>query len=119
MLTNFLGLAGAALVVVLLCATALGKWEKGIAFRCMIWFAVVGIAIPTVFLSAKLEMSDFFLALWPSSIGLMGLNGTGSTASELSAVGMLILINAGLYGIMGLVVGYAWQGILRFHKDRK
>lgn len=118
-LLNNLGLGGAVLVAVLLCAAAFGKWKKGVAFRCMLWFSVAGIAIPVVILITKIEMSDFFLTFWPSSIGLMGLDGTGSLASELSAVGLLVLINAGLYGIIGLFVGYTWQGIRRFHKEGK
>lgn len=118
-LTNWLGITGAILVVVLLCVTALGKWKRGIAFRCMLWFSVAGILIPVIFLSAKTGISEFALTFWPSSLGLLGLEGKGTTMSELSVIVMLILINSGLYGVVGLLVGYSWQGILRFHKEGK
>jgi hypothetical protein len=128
---NFLGLAGVVLVVVLLCVAVLRKWKRGIVFRCMFWFSVTGIAIPIVLylawmyfnshgiVKAEVAIQGFFEWLWPSSIGLMGLEGTGSTVSALSVIAMLILINAGLYGIIGLLVGYLWQVILRFHKEGK
>lgn len=118
-LMNFLGLGGAILIIALLCAATFGKWEKGIVFRCMLWFSVAGIAIPIMLLSTKMGLSEFALTIWPSSLGLLGLDGTGSTVSELSVIAMLVLINAGLYGIVGLIVGYSWQGILRFHKEGK
>jgi hypothetical protein len=109
----------------------LGKWKKGIAFRLMLWFSLAGIAIPLVLflvsmyisahdlVNAEIRIQSFFLVLWPSSIGLMGLEGTGSTASELSTIAVLVLINAGLYGMIGLFAGSAWQGLMRFRKERK
>lgn len=69
--------------------------------------------------NAEIGIQGFFLLLWPSSIGLMGLVGSGSAASELSIIVMLVLINAGLYGVIGLIVGFARQGLVRFHKERK
>lgn len=118
-LTNWLGIAGAILVTVLICGMAFGKWKRRVAFRSMLWFSIVGLAIPIVLLSTRISGSDFFLVLWPSSLGLMGLNGNGSSVSELSSVAMLVVMNAGLYGLIGLIVGYTWQGLLRLHKGEK
>ena len=129
-LLNFLGLAGAVLVIVVLCAMALGKW-KSIAFRTLFWFALLGTAIPILLyltwvytsthglLNAEITIQSFFLVLWPSSLGLMGLQGKDIKASELLTFSVLILMNTGLYGIVGLFVGSAWQRFRRNHQGEK
>jgi hypothetical protein len=118
---------GVVLVGILFAAAALGKWEKRLAFRVMAWSSAAGGIIPFViypiwilvnahFLSVKNVFEKFVLVLWPSSIGLMGLEGPGPIILELLFVAVLVLLNVGLYGLVGVCIGFAWQKF-RFQKD--
>jgi hypothetical protein len=112
---------GVVLVGILFAAAALGKWKKRLAFRFMAWSSAAGAAIPFVIcpiwmfvnthfdLRAKVVFEDLALALWRSSILLMGLEGPGPIVLKLLFVAALVLMNMGLYGLVGICVGFAWQ----------
>jgi hypothetical protein len=112
---------GVVLVGILFAAAALGKWKRRTAFRVMAWFSAAGATIPFVIypiwifvnahlgLRVKVVFEDFALTLWPSSIGLMGLEGPGPAVFKLLFVAVLVLMNMGLYGLIGLCIGCLWQ----------
>jgi hypothetical protein len=116
-MANRLAIAGVLIVAVLWLAAALGRWKKGIAFRAMVWSSIVGGAIPLLFYaiwaSTAIGFGPIVLVLWPSSIALMGLDSPGNVVSKLFAVATLVLMNAGLYGLMGLCIGFVWQRVAR------
>ncbi|MGB7583421.1 MAG: hypothetical protein WBM11_01155 [Terriglobales bacterium] len=118
-MTNLLSVLGTLLVAALLCAAAFGRWKKGIPYRTMVRFSFFGVVIPfAVYAASILEhrfgvrflvaVEEFFLVLWPGSIATMALNSSNSV-SNLFFVAILILMNAGLYGLVGLCMGLAWD----------
>jgi hypothetical protein len=117
---------GIVLVGLLFAAAALGKWEKRIAFRVMAWSSAAGGVIPFLILATSRFVGHglivrniferFMLVLWPSSIGLMGLDGPSPTVFKLLVVAVLVLMNMGLYGLVGVCIGFGWQRF-SFKKD--
>jgi hypothetical protein len=117
---------GVVLVGILFAAAAVGKWKKRIAFRVMAWSCALGGVTPFLIfatsmfinahgLSVRNTFERFTLVLWPSSIGLMGLEGPGPIVFKLLFVAVLVLMNMGLYGLVGVCIGFAWQKF-RFQK---
>jgi hypothetical protein len=108
---------GVVLVGILFVVAAVGKWKKRIAFRVMAWSSGLGGVTPfatSMFinahgLSVRNTFERFSLVLWPSSIGLMGLEGPGPIVFKLLFVAVLVLMNMGLYGLVGVCIGFAWQ----------
>jgi hypothetical protein len=112
---------GTLVVIVLFLLAAFGKMKRGSAFTSMYWFAGAGGAIPLIMLSiwglvrsnlslrAETLWQVLFLTLWPVSFALIGLDGTSSALRQTLFVGILVMMNAGLYGIVGLCIGYAWR----------
>jgi hypothetical protein len=117
---------GVILVGILFAAAAFGKWKKRLAFRVMAWFSAVGGIIPFLILATSRIIADdpsarniferFVVALWPSSIGLMGTDGPGPIVFKLLVVAILVLMNIGLYGLVGVCIGFVWQRF-RFKRD--
>jgi hypothetical protein len=116
--TNLLSVVGTFLVAALLCAAALGRWKKGAPYRTMVRFATLGAAIPIALYAVSIldsrfglrflvTVEDIFLMLWPGSIATMALN--SSSGSNLFFIVILILMNAGLYGVVGLCIGLTWM----------
>jgi hypothetical protein len=114
----YLSTVGGLVVAAVLCAAALGKTKKGFAYRIMVRFSLLGTALPfVIYLWIYLQRhfgfrfetatEDVVLVLWPSSIALMAINSNNFAA--LLFVGVLILMNAGLYGIIGLCIGFVWE----------
>jgi hypothetical protein len=111
---------GVVLVGILFAAAALGKWKKRLAFRVMVWSSAAGGVIPFVVYAISMFINahapsvrnifeEFVLVLWPSSIGLMGLEGPGPVVFKLMSVAVLVLMNVGLYGVVGVCIGFVWQ----------
>jgi hypothetical protein len=120
LVATWLSAAGVVVVGILFVAAALEKWKKRMAFRVMAWSSAVGGVIPFViypigifvnahFLSLKNVFEEFLLVLWPTSILLMGLEGPGPIFFKLLFVAVLVLMNVGLYGLVGVCIGFAWQ----------
>jgi hypothetical protein len=119
--TNLLSAVGALIVAGILSAAALGRWRRGKAFRTMAWLSALGGLLPFVLLpiwtyvnrhfalEIQIGFDKFALVLWPSSLGLMALEGPGTAASRLVIVCMLVLMNMGLYGLIGLCIGMVWE----------
>jgi hypothetical protein len=115
--TNLLSVVGAILVASLLCAAAFGRWKKGTPYRTMVRFSIFGAVIPVALYAVSIvdsrfglrflvAVEDVFLLLWPGSVATLALN--SSSISNLFFVAILILMNAGLYGVVGLCIGLAW-----------
>jgi hypothetical protein len=111
---------GVILVGILFVAAALGKWKKHLAFRVMVRSCVAGGLIPFAVypismligahsLNARNIFERFVVVLWPSSIGLLGLDGPGAIILKLMFVAVLILMNMGLYGLIGVCIGFVCQ----------
>lgn len=102
-----LSVVGTLTVAVLWSAVALGKWKKDIAFHAMVWSSVMGGAIPLLLYGLwalfDVGFGPVAAVLWPSSVALMGLDSPGNVVFKLFAVAILVLMNAGLYGLMGIV----------------
>ena len=63
-------------------------------------------------LQSKVHFEDFALALWPSSIFLMSLEGSGSGISVAIVVVVSVACNGLLYACFGLILwglGRAWN----------
>jgi hypothetical protein len=127
LVANRLSEAGVVVVGILFAAAAVGRWKKRIAFKVMAWSSAVGGVLPFVIypiwifinahgLSARNIFEVFVLVLWPSSIGLMGLAGPGPMVLKLISVAVLVLMNMGLYGLVGVCIGFVWQKF-RFQGD--
>ncbi|MGA7379239.1 MAG: hypothetical protein WBX03_00180 [Terriglobales bacterium] len=122
LVANLLSAAGALVVAGILSAAALGRWKRGKAFRIMAWLSALGGLLPFVLwpiwtyvnrhssLEVRVSFDKFAIVVWPSSLGLMALDAPGRAAgSGLVLICMLILMNMGLYGLIGLCVGAVWQ----------
>jgi hypothetical protein len=124
-----LSIVGTLTVVALWSAAALGKWKKGVAFRAMVWASIVGGAIPLLFYALwaffNVGFGPTIVVFWPSSIALMGLDSPGNSVFKVFAVVILVLMNSGLYGLMGVCIGFVWQKLVGrkneqatgFHRD--
>jgi hypothetical protein len=125
LVTNLLSAAGALTVAGLLTAAALGRWKRGRAFRVMAWLSALGGLVPFVILpiwthvnrhftlDVQVAFEKFALVVWPSSLGLMALEAPGTAASRLVIVCMLVLMNMGLYGLIGLCIGMVWDKLAK------
>lgn len=111
---------GTLIVATILCLARFGKWKKDVSYRSMLWFSVAGATIPVLLYPIWIytnghplrfisPMEDLVLVLWPASLGLMALEGRGTIATNLFVIMILILVNAGLYGLIGLCIGLAWK----------
>jgi|SRR5579872_2348036 len=116
-----LSMIGTLVVATILCLARFGKWKKDVSYRSMLWFSVAGATIPVllypiwIYTDGHLlrfisPMEDLALVLWPASLGLMALEG-GTIATQLFVTMILILVNAGLYGLIGLCIGLAWKNL--------
>ena len=125
LMTNRLAIVGVMTVALMWFAAALGKWKRGRAFRAMAWSSALGGAFPFLIfpiwtyvnahlsLGAQVGFQGIVIVLWPSSIGLMGLEAPGTVVSKFLSVAVLVLMNAGLYGLLGLCIGLVWQKLAR------
>jgi hypothetical protein len=124
-IANRLALIGVLTVAVVWSAVALGKCKKGVAFRAMAWSSGAGGVIPVLIfpvwiyfnarlgLGARVRFESAVTVLWPGSIALMGLDSSGNLVFKLLAIAVLVLMNAGLYGLLGLCVGLVWQKLAK------
>ncbi len=122
---NLLSAAGALIVAGLLTAAALGRWRRGLAFRVMTRMAVAGGLLPFLLLPVWTYVNRHFaldlqvgfeklaIIAWPSSIGLMALEAPGTAGSKVVVVCVLVLMNLGLYGLIGLCLGMVWEKAAR------
>ena len=87
-------------------------------------FGIVGLLVPVVIyplwqwvnsgkdLQRKINFEDFATVVWPSSILLMALEGSGSAASRSIIIAVSVAVNGLLYACVGLLlwgIGRAWN----------
>lgn len=64
---------------------------------------ITGLAIPALMLLLKVNMSSLTLLLWPTWIFLLVLGGQFKGVEDWLFVGLSILLNAGIYLVLGNV----------------
>ncbi len=110
--------AGALYVILtiiwLLSRTPLDSFRK-IALAFMLAGALIPVAILAVGFSFKADVSGVAIVLCPSSIVTMALEGPAPQpwSTIIFVYGFIILCNVGLYGTVGLVVGWVYARIRR------
>lgn len=81
--------------------------------RLVLGGAIVGLVIPLCLMAVRFlsflgtnhyVFGNAELVLWPSSFMLMATEGSHSTLSTLSIVGISVAVNIALYSALGLIV---------------
>ncbi len=65
---------------------------------------IAGLAAPALLLLLKVDMSSFTLFLWPSWIFLLALGGQFNGVGDYVFVGIVILLNGGVYLVLGNIL---------------
>jgi hypothetical protein len=86
--------------------------------RVIVYFAIAGASVPILLLLAGVEAFDFRLAVCPSSIFFLALDGPTSLGYTVYVWSAVCIANALLYGFVGVLVAVAMALCERISRNR-